>query len=299
MIARIQNKLRRMLAPANEPAAPVQSPTHPIEIRDVNVLGRTMKLATTRADIVLGAMLRGEEPLCRFYQAELAWLKDQLRPGDTVLEAGGNIGSVAIALALHQPSAQIASFEPDPTNFGLFQVNLALNKCENIRAFNLALGDHEGMVQLYRSPGNFGDHRTTKPKGLDLDEDRFQALPNPVQLVEGSRFLDRFLPGWRPNMAKIDTQGADFEILGDLMPIFAPGAKIGIEFSPYHLDTHGTTFAQIAKILEGFEKIYRIEPSPTAPYELIPVTIDELRVFFDAEKARYQRYFDLALYGRA
>src|SRR4051812_46634153 len=95
-----------------------------VDIRAISLLGRPMQIATNRDDVVLSAMLRGEIPLCRFYQAELAWLKNELRPGDTVLEAGGNIGSVAIALALHQPSARIASFEPDPLNFGLFQVNL-------------------------------------------------------------------------------------------------------------------------------------------------------------------------------
>jgi FkbM family methyltransferase len=220
-----------------------------------------------------------------------------MRPGGTVIEAGGNIGSVAIALALHEPAARIASFEPDPMNFGLFQINLALNGCDNVRAFNLALGDHDGMAQLYRSPGNYGDHRTAKPKGLDLQEDAFLQFRNPVPLVKASRFLTEFLPGWKANLVKVDTQGADFEILGDLMSVLAPDAKVGIEFSPYHLDTNGTTFTEIGDVLTSFKKIFKIEPLTTPGYNLVPVSVDELRVFFDQQKARYQTYFDLALYA--
>jgi FkbM family methyltransferase len=269
----------------------------PIDIRPVRLLGEDLRFATTTEDKVLSAMLRGEEPLCRFYQAELAWMKDELKPGDKVLEAGGNIGSVAIALALHQPTSHVVSFEPDPMNFGLFQMNLALNGCNNVQSFNMALGDHDGFIQLYRSPFNFGDHRTAKPKGLDLEETKFRELPNPVALVKGSRFLGEVLPGWQADLLKVDTQGADFEILGDLVEVLAPKARVGIEYSPYHLDTNGTTFAHVVSVLEKFEKIFRIQPtSPPGGYTLSPITIAELERFFDEQKPRYDTYFDLALY---
>lgn len=268
----------------------------PLDIREITLLGRLMKVATNRHDQVLSAMLRGDRSLCPHFQAELAWLKDQIRPGDKIIDAGANIGSVAIALALKQSDAHIMSFEPDPMNYGLLQINLLLNSCDNVFAFNLALGDSAGLIHLFRSPYNFGDHRTSKPKGLDLHEPEFNELPYRVSQVSGSEFIKQVFTGWRINLVKIDTQGADFTILNDLMSLLASDAKVGIEFSPYHLDTHGTSFEQVAAVLKQFKEISRIVPNNQTLYELLPINIDELRNFFDAQKGRYRTHFDLALF---
>ncbi len=267
----------------------------PLVTADTRLLGQPLKLLTHRQDKVLSAMLRGEQPLCPHYQAELAWLKEQIQPGDFVLDAGGNIGSVSIALALRQPQATIVAFEPDPLNFGLFQANLVLNHCENVRAFNLALGKDEALIEFYRSPYNFGDHRSSKPKGIDLRESEFKSLPSPVLKTKASSFLARSFSGTKLDLVKIDTQGADFEILDDILPLLKSTAKVAIEYSPYHLATNGTTCEQVKKIFSQFREILKIKPDPKSIYQLESTDIQSLERFFVDQEAHYQTYFDLIL----
>ena len=266
----------------------------PLVISDTILLGQPMKLLTHRQDKVLSAMLRGEMPLCLHYQAELAWLKEQIRPGDFVLDAGGNIGSVSIALALRQPQASIVAFEPDPLNFGLFQLNVVLNRCENVRAFNMALGKDEGLIEFYRSPDNFGDHRSFKPKGIDLRESEFRLLPSAVLKTRASTFLARSFPRTDLDLVKIDTQGADFEILGDILPLLKSTAKVAIEYSPYHLHANGTKCDQVVELLEAFRTLYIIQPD-AGSYILEPTDIQILKQFYADQHARYKIHYDLVL----
>ena len=140
-----------------------------------------------------------------------------------------------------------------------------------------------------------GDHRTSRPKGGHLREEEFQSLLHPVLKFAGSQFLDEVFPGMKPDLVKIDTQGADFEILRSLMPALAPGVRVAIEFSPYHLDTNGTTMDEICGVLANFSAMYRIQPVPGSPYKLEPVTMEHLGEFFNKEKDVYKTHFDLVL----
>jgi FkbM family methyltransferase len=294
MINKIRKKIRQLISTSNNETKPA-SPALFI-IKETMVLCQKILLATHRQDRVLSAMLRGEVALCPYYQAELAWLKDQIKPGDSVLDAGGNIGSVSIALSLAQPDANIYAFEPDPMNFSLFQMNLALNGCRNVSAFNLALGAEEGFIRFFRSPDNFGDHRTAKPKGVDLREVEFQQLSAPIQKVCAYSFLPKCFPGVEIDLAKIDTQGADFEILGSILPLLKTNSKIAIEFSPYHIDSNGTSREQVEQLLSGFSSLIKIRPNAETIYELEETNQNALMNFYDEQKDRYKTHFDLILF---
>ena len=267
----------------------------PFTVTNTCLLGQRMKFINHLQDQVLGAMLRGEKLLCPHFQAEIAWLKEQIRPDDFVLDAGGNIGSVSMALSFKESKAFICTFEPDPLNYGLLQMNLALNGCRNVFAFNFALGDSEDMIDFYISPDNFGDHRSSKPKGLDLRESEFTHLPMPVSKIRASEFLKQFCPDRPLDLVKIDTQGADFEILEDILPLLKPDGKIAIEFSPYHIDTNGTSRQQVFDLLSKFRFIQIIKPESHGSYSLEETNCNELRQFYDDQCSRYKKYYDLAL----
>lgn len=267
----------------------------PLAISKTRLLGEEIRLVTHRQDQVLGAMLRGEIALCPHYQAELAWLKEQIGPDDFVLDAGANIGSISVALSLAQRSASICAFEPDPMNFGLLQTNLVLNGCRNVSAFNLALGNENGLINFFRSPDNFGDHRSSKPKGLSLRESEFEQVLTPVSKVRGSSFIGECFPERMFDLVKIDTQGADFEILADILPLLKTTAKVAIEFSPYHLETNGTSREVVLGVLQEFQTILKIKPASDSPYVLEQIDGDVLGRFYEAGRERYQSYLDLIL----
>jgi len=72
-----------------------------------------------------------------------------LRPGDTFLDVGANIGFYSLVLSTRQPGVAIVAFEPNPRNFRLLQNNARLNGFANLTCEPLALSDHEGTARLY------------------------------------------------------------------------------------------------------------------------------------------------------
>ena len=76
-----------------------------------------------------------------------------LKPGDTFIDVGANIGCVTAAgsLAVGENGA-VFSVEPHPQTFKYLQKTVELNNCRNVKIFNTALGAEAGVV-------NFSDER--------------------------------------------------------------------------------------------------------------------------------------------
>ena len=80
---------------------------------------------------------------------DLSLFKDYCRPGDTVVDVGANIGEVSIVLSQRVgTTGQVFAFEPQPRVFQYLLGNLALNRCSNVRARNLALGTAPGVARM-------------------------------------------------------------------------------------------------------------------------------------------------------
>jgi FkbM family methyltransferase len=76
--------------------------------------------------------------LHEFY--DMSFLLHLLRPEDTFIDIGANVGSYTI-LASGHVGAKTISFEPIPTTYKSLLDNLVLNKItERVKAFNIALG---------------------------------------------------------------------------------------------------------------------------------------------------------------
>ena len=59
---------------------------------------------------------------------DVAFFTDFLRPGDTVIDVGANIGSLSLlAAVLTQDKGKAVAIEPHPRTFGFQQQNLAFN----------------------------------------------------------------------------------------------------------------------------------------------------------------------------
>ena len=70
-----------------------------------------------------------------------------LRDGDTVLDVGANIGTIALtASGIVGSAGKVYAIEPHPRTFVSLKSNIALNKRTNIHVINVALGAHSGTV---------------------------------------------------------------------------------------------------------------------------------------------------------
>ncbi len=137
-----------------------------------------------------------------FAEDEVVVFRQLVRPGQTALDIGANIGAHSLALAaIVGPMGRVVAFEPQRVIFQLLNANMALNGLHNVSTHQMALGSTAGHIKAppldYASEGNFG--------GLSLEN---VAMGEEVPL---SRLDALALP--RCHFAKIDVEGMEIEVL--------------------------------------------------------------------------------------
>jgi FkbM family methyltransferase len=89
---------------------------------------------------------------------KISVLIDRLvRPGDTVLDIGANVGLVTLRLSKRVgPTGLVHAFEPNPVIADRLASSLAANGILNVRLHQVALGAEEARLQLSVPEGNAG-----------------------------------------------------------------------------------------------------------------------------------------------
>ena len=134
----------------------------------------------------------------RYPEPELVTAMFQiLRPGDTAVEGGANIGVFTLIMSrLVGPSGRVIAYEPASTNLPRLRANLALNKIMNVKVDPRPLWEDEKEVTFYLSE-NSGWNSLSAGDGVCGS-----------QQVKSAR-LD--LAGVR--FAKLDIEGAEEKVL--------------------------------------------------------------------------------------
>ncbi len=71
------------------------------------------------------------------------------REGDVIVDCGAFVGLYSILVSkICKNNCRIIAIEPAPTTFKLLQENIKLNNVKNIKAFNVALANHEGRMEF-------------------------------------------------------------------------------------------------------------------------------------------------------
>ena len=94
-------------------------------------------------------------------ETEVDLFRQLLRVGDTVIDAGANIGSYTVPLSqMVGATGTVYAFEPQAFLASILSTNLIENSCTNARVLTVALGNHSGTVSLpnfdYFAAKNFG-----------------------------------------------------------------------------------------------------------------------------------------------
>jgi FkbM family methyltransferase len=136
----------------------------------------------------------------------------------TVLDIGANIGISAAYLASVFPNAEVHAFEPEPGNCELLRANA--QACPRIKAHPFALGAADGELTLFDSDddanfGGFSAHR------LGVNPGRSKSVP----VRHAGRAIKEL--GIGPiDVAKIDTEGAEWDILTAMHPEQLRGVRL-------------------------------------------------------------------------
>lgn len=121
-----------------------------------------------------------------------------------ILDIGGNIGATALRLSQTYKDAKVFSFEPESINFDIFKKNTVWNP--SIQGFNVGLGAETKTAVLkkgedLRSRGGY----TLYEVGAGADHEE-------VHILNAADALSN-LGVTKVDMIKIDTEGAEFDIL--------------------------------------------------------------------------------------
>ena len=136
----------------------------------------------------------------------------------TVLDIGANIGISALYFAATFPNAVVHAFEPDPANCAVLADNARAQL--RIRVHPFALGAEDGELQLFDSddPSNLGG---CSAHGLGVNTASSKRVP-----VRHAGHALAELGVERVDVIKIDTEGAEWEILTALDPRLLSGVRL-------------------------------------------------------------------------
>jgi FkbM family methyltransferase len=244
---------------------------HRLEMSRAWVAGHRMRVNPD--DTVVSQRLR---ELGWFEPLETRLIQRLVKPGDTVVDVGANIGYYTLQLAsMVGDAGRVFAFEPDPRNFDLLRRNVWQNGYRNVTLVQAAVAARPERLKLYLNPENHGDHRIYAGAGGRDAVD--------VEAVS----LDDYFGGRvdQLDLVKLDVQGAEGAALAGMTALVAAGriGRVVAEFWPRGLLQAGYDPREFleARLREGFhvrvidEETERVLPLDVADLlERLPVAQD-------------------------
>ena len=166
-------------------------------------------------------------------EPDLLGCKQLIRPGDTVLDIGGNIGVYTrFCSEFVGSSGRVFTLEPVPQTFAYLQSNVRALGLRNVECRNVAASDVDS-----------DDARMMVPDYATGGENLYEAsLSEKGNIPVRTARLDRLFPELRPSFIKIDVEGHEVACLkgaAELLKRAKPALMIEV--------LHEETFA----IMEG------------------------------------------------
>ncbi|QFR94846.1 FkbM family methyltransferase [Streptomyces tsukubensis] len=160
------------------------------------------------------------------------WLRNRLRPGDTFVDVGANIGYFSVLAArLVGPSGRVVAVEASPEFHRRLLQHARLNGCDNIRAVNTAVADsRRTLTFVLASSRNMGANSIVPYEGPAESTFEAEALPL-ADVLRPEEIADA-------RVIKIDVEGAEGSAMRGLLPVLdrlRPDAEITVEVTPQRM----------------------------------------------------------------
>ncbi|MFI8069385.1 MULTISPECIES: FkbM family methyltransferase [unclassified Streptomyces] len=156
----------------------------------------------------------------------------RLRPGDTLVDIGANIGLMSVYCARTRPGVRVLAAEPAPALYACLEHNLAEHAASGWQAECVAVADRPGLLKFTyypEAPGNSGLHADPdaddeitltflRNSGVDpedaaeLVEGLHEGVDLTVPAVTVSELLRRHAVE-RVDLLKVDVERAELEVL--------------------------------------------------------------------------------------
>ncbi|VTU17454.1 methyltransferase, FkbM family [Variovorax sp. PBL-H6] len=180
-----------------------------------------------------------------------------LRPGETFVDVGANIGMHTLAAAsAMQSSGRIIAFEPHPMTHDLLRKSLVLNGFAGMtETHQVAASNRTGHLPLHLGP-TCGHHSLYPLEGAGQG-----ATTIDVPLVRIDDMIDA---STSVDLMKIDVEGAELDVIEGAATTIGRNADLGIimEFGHSHVLRAGHTTTVWLRALESFGLAFRaIDPA--------------------------------------
>jgi len=181
------------------------------------------------------------------------WLTEQLKPGHVFFDVGAHHGWVSMwTLPLVGKESAVYSFEPSPANLSILEWHRTVNNFSQWIVVPRAVSDVDavqGQFFLVDSGDSPMNSLTTGVPGTPLMEGR-DIRKISIQTITLDTLCREV--GLRPNLVKIDVEGAELLVLrgaGELLSESYPTIILAVH--PFWLPT-GQSSQQIVELLKGY-----------------------------------------------
>lgn len=182
---------------------------------------------------------------------EIDRLRACLSANDNLLIVGAHIGAIAIPISPYCRS--VTAIEANPRSFQLLQMNISINRRENIRAIHIAASDKPEELEFIANTINPGGS-----KRMPVVRDRIYFLDSPAVIKVRGECLDNVLKGQRFEVVFMDIEGSEYFALRGMQGILSHAEWLFVEFVPHHLrNVSSVTVEQfICPIRPHFTRIF-------------------------------------------
>lgn len=138
-----------------------------------------------------------------------------LRPGDTFVDIGSNVGFFALRAArIVGPRGRAFAFEPEPDICEALRRSAEANGFEHLRGFQLALSDRDAQLDFYRAKDGTASSLVPEVPGRERRYER--TLTTRVTTLD--RLVDEgALELGRVSLVKVDVEGEEARTVGGML----------------------------------------------------------------------------------
>jgi len=168
-----------------------------------------------------------------------------LRPGQTAIDVGANLGYFTAVLAqCVGPAGRVWSFEPVPETFELLTLCTSLNDYAHVTPIRAALGVADGSIEITYDRRHSGI-ATMHPDQPGGDTQPVQLRTLDTMIASGE--VDRL-----PDLIKVDVEGHELDVLrGARQTIAEASPAIVFELNERTARVAGWTLAELAELLRS------------------------------------------------
>jgi FkbM family methyltransferase len=182
------------------------------------------------------------------YERDLQALMHRLvRPGDTVIDVGANVGMHTCSLARRVgPTGAVVAIEPLAELAERLGANVALNGLGNVKVMRVAASTAKGTAEIFPpSAGSANQGQATLHARPGLDAASRTILTDTIDDIVSELGLSRV------RLIKVDVEGHEFSALrGAMATLQAHGTRVVFEYDATTYAAAGVEWHELAAFLE-------------------------------------------------